>query len=164
MKSDQHWQQLVFVLDELDKLKKAIELIANGVDPKLTDPGACPQVKNGQENGHDNNLDLVVKQTEEFKEQSLELLRRELEPTLREKYAEAVRDLNAALSVAVEKNHVVRDIFNAAERLFGQKQNVIHLLTWKELLIDQQAQSKLLAWRNYVEQEGYIPLDEKKRV
>jgi len=164
MKSDQHWQQLVFVLGELDKLKKAIELIANGVDPKLTDPGACPQIKNGQENAHENNLDLVVKQSEEFKEQSLELLRRELEPTFREKYAEAVRDLNVALSVAVEKNHVVRDIFNAAERLFGQNQNVIHLLTWKELLIDQQAQSKLLAWRNYVEQEGYILLDEKKRV
>jgi len=164
MKSDQHWQQLVFVLDELDKLKKAIELIANGVDPKLTDPGACPQIKNGQENAHENNLDLAVEQCEEFKEQSLELLRRGLEPTFREKYAEAVRDLNAALSVAVEKNHVVRDIFNAAERLFGQNQNVIHLLTWKELLIDQQAQSKLLAWRNYVEQEGYIPLDEKKRV
>ena len=145
MKSDQTWQRLVNVLGELDKLKKALELIANGVDHKSTDPGACPQIKNGQENEHENNLDLVVKQSEEFKEQSLELLRRELEPTFREKYAEAVRDLNAALSVAVQKNRVVIDIFNSAQRLFGQNQNVIKLITCKELLPDPNPESKLLA-------------------
>ena len=105
------------------------------------------------------NLDLIVKRAEEFREQSLGVLRRDLEPIFRERYAEAVRDLNTALSTAVEKNQVVHDIFNAAQRLFGQNQNVIHLLTWKELLIDQPAQSKLLAWRNYVKQEGYIPFE-----
>jgi len=89
------------------------------------------------------NLDLIIKRAEELKEQSLKVLQRELEPTFREKYAEAVRDMNAALSVAVEKNQIVLNIFNAAQRLFGQNQNVIRLLTLKELLIDQQAESKL---------------------
>ena len=163
MNSDQRREQLVCVLDELDKLKKAIELIANGVDHKMTKPGACPQTKNWQENGHENNLDLVVKQSEEFKEQSLELLRRELEPTFREKYAEAVRDLNAALSVAVQKNRVVIDIFNSAQRLFGQNQNVIKLVTWKELLPDPNPESKLLAFKSSLHQEGHISIDEKKQ-
>jgi len=163
MKSDQTWQQLVNVLGELDKLKKALELIANGVDHKLTDPGAGPQIKNGQENEHENNLDLVVKQSEEFKEQSLELLRRELEPTFREKYAEAVRDLNTTLSVAVQKNQIVLDIFNSAQRLFGQNQNVIKLVTWKELLPDPNPESKLLALKSSLHQEGHISIDEKKQ-
>ena len=164
MNSDQRWEQLVCVLDELDKLKKAIELIANGVDHKSTDPeAACPQTKNGQEKGHENNLDLVVKQSEEFKEQSLELLRRELEPTFREKYAEAVKDLNAALSVAVQKNRVVMDIFNSAQRLFGQNQNVIKLITWKELLPDPNPESKMLAFKSSLHQEGHISIDEKKQ-
>ena len=162
MKSDQRWQQLVTVLDELDKLKKAIELIANGVDHKLTDPGACPQIKNGQEKEHENNLDLVVKQSEELKEQSLELLRRELEPTFREKHEEAVRDLNAALSVAFQKNRVIIDIFSSAQRLFGQNQNVIKLVTWKELLPDPNPESKLLAFKSSLHQEGHISIDKKK--
>ena len=38
-------------------------------------------------------------------------------------------------------------------------ETVRHFNEGKELLIDPQAQSKLLAWRNYVIQEGYIPLD-----
>jgi len=155
MKDDKSWQQLVNVLEGLEKLKAAIELISNGDDTNTMDQEAHCQVLNECEI----NLDLIVKRAEEFREQSLGVLRRDLEPIFRERYAEAVRDLNTALSTAVEKNQVVHDIFNAAERLFGQNQNVIHLLTWKELLIDQPAQSKLLAWRNYVKQEGYIPLE-----
>ncbi len=155
MKDDKSWQQLVNVLEGLEKLKAAIELISTGDDTNTMDQEAHCQVLNECEN----NLDLIVKRAEEFREQSLGVLRRDLEPIFRERYAEAVRDLNAALSTAVEKNQVVHDIFNAAQRLFGQNQNVIHLLTWKELLIDQPAQSKLLAWRNYVKQEGYIPLE-----
>ena len=155
MKDDKSWQQLVNVLEGLEKLKAAIELISNGDDTNTMDQEAHCQVLNECEI----NLDLIVKRAEEFREQSLGVLRRDLEPIFRERYAEAVRDLNTALSTAVEKNQVVHDIFNAAERLFGQNQNVIHLLTWKELLIDQPAQSKLLAWRNSVKQEGYIPLE-----
>jgi len=155
MKDDKSWQQLVNVLEGLEKLKAAIELISNGDDTNTMDQEAHCQVLNECEI----NLDLIVKRAEEFREQSLGVLRRDLEPIFRERYAEAVRDLNTALSTAVEKNQVVHDIFNAAERLFGQNQNVIHLLTWKELLIDQPAQSKLQTWRNYVKQEGYIPLE-----
>ncbi len=155
MKSDKSWQQLSSVIEGLENLKAAVELIATGVDTNSMDQTAHCQVVNECEN----NLDLIVKRAEEFREQSLGVLRRDLEPIFRDRYAEAVRDLNTALSTAVEKNQVVRDIFNAAERLFGQSQNVIHLLTWKELLIDQPAQSKLQTWRNYVKQEGYIPLD-----
>ena len=155
MKGDKNSQQLVCVLEELDKLKAAIELIATGDGTTITDLKTDRQVVDG---GKDN-LDLIVKRAEEYREQSLGVLRRDLEPIFKERYAEAVRDLNAALSTAVEKNQVVHDIFNAAQRLFGQNQNVIHLLTWKELLIDQPSQSKLLAWRSYVKQEGYILLE-----
>ncbi len=155
MKSDKSWQQLGCVLEQLEKLKAAIELIATDGDTNITDLKAQSPVVDECEN----NLDLIVKRVEEFREQSLGVLRRDLEPIFRDRYAEAVRDLNTALSTAVEKNQVVRDIFNAAERHFGQSQNVIHLLTWKELLIDPQAQSKLLAWRNHVKQAGYISLD-----
>jgi len=155
MKSDNSWQQWGCVLEQLEKLKAAIELIATGDGTTITDLKTDRQVVDGGEK----NLDLIVKRAEELREQSLGVLRRDLEPIFRERYAEAVRDLNTALSTAVEKNQVVHDIFKAAERLFGQNQNMIHLLTWKELLIDPQAQSKLLAWRNHVKQEGYIPLD-----
>ena len=119
MSHDKRGQGLIRVLEELGKLKTTYE----------------------------NNLDLVIKRSKEFREQSLEVLRRELEPTFRARYAEAVRDVNVALSLAVEKNRVVLDIFNAAQRLFGQNQIVIHQLTWKELLIDSQAESKLQAPR-----------------
>lgn len=155
MKGDRSWQQLGCVLEQLEKLKAAVELIATGDGTTITDLKTDRQVVDGGEN----NLDQIVKRAEEFREQSLGVLRRDLEPIFRERYAEAVRDLNTALSTAVEKNQVVHDIFNSAQRLFGQNQNVIHLLTWKELLIDQPAQSKLLAWRNYVKQEGCIPLE-----
>ncbi len=119
MSHDKRGQGLIRVLEELGKLKTTYE----------------------------NNLDLVIKRSNEFREQSLEVLRRELKPTFRARYAEAVREVNVALSLAVEKNRVVLDIFNAAQRLFGQNQNVIHQLTWEELLIDSQAESKLQALR-----------------
>jgi len=132
-------QQMGLILEQFEKLKATLELIVAGVDTSTTDPKANPHVVDKCEN----NLDLIIKRAEEVKEQSLKVLQRELEPTFRARYAEAVRDLNAALSVAVEKNQIVLNIFNAAQRLFGQNQIVIRLLTWKELLIDQQAESKL---------------------
>ncbi len=143
MSHDKRGQQLVCVLEELKKLRATIELIATSEDTHITDLRAHHQVKDKFEN----NLDLVIKRSNEFREQSLEVLRRELKPTFRARYAEAVREVNVALSLAVEKNRVVLDIFNAAQRLFGQNQNVIHLLTWEELLIDSQAESKLQALR-----------------
>jgi len=139
MSPDNQRQQLDRFLEHLEKLKATLELIVAGVDTSTTAPRVNLHVVDKREN----NLDLIIKRAEELKEQSLKVLQRELEPTFREKYAEAVRDMNAALSVAVEKNQIVLNIFNAAQRLFGQNQNVIRLLTWKELLIDQQAESKL---------------------
>ncbi len=139
MGSDKRWQQMASILEELEKLKATIESIAAGDDPNITDPRANPHVVDKCEN----NVDLMIKRAEELREQSLEVLQRELEPTFREKYAEAVRDMNAALSVAVEKNQIVLNIFNAAQQFFGQSQNVIRLLTWSELLTDQRAESKL---------------------
>jgi len=130
-------QQMGLILEQFEKLKATIELIVAGVDTSTTDPKANPHVVDKCEN----NLDLIIKRAEEVKEQSLKVLQRELEPTFRARYAEAVRDLNAALSVAVEKNQIVLNIFNAAQRLFGQNQKVIRLLTRKELLIDQRAES-----------------------
>ena len=142
------------ILEELEKLKTTIESVVAGDDTSVADPRANPQVVDKCQN----NVDLMIKRAEELREQSIEVLRRELEPTFRERYAEAVRDLNAALSVAVEKNQIVLNIFNAAQQFFGQSQNVIRLLTWSELLTDQRAESKLQAWRSYVKQEGYIAL------
>ncbi len=156
MSPDNQMQQMGLILEQFEKLKARLdELIVAGVDTSTTDPKANPHVVDKCEN----NLDLIIKRAEELKEQSLKVLQRELEPTFREKYAEAVRDMNAALSVAVEKNQIVLNIFNAAQRLFGESQNVVHSLTWKELLINPRAESELQAWRSYVKQKGYIPLD-----
>ena len=139
MSPDNQRQQMDRFLEQLEQLQARLELIVAGVVTSTTAPRVNLHVVDKREN----NLDLIIKRAEELKEQSLKILQRELEPTFREKYAEAVRDMNAALSVAVEKNQIVLNIFNAAQRLFGQNQNVIRLLTLKELLIDQQAESKL---------------------
>jgi len=96
MKSDKSWQQLGCVLEQLEKLKAAIELIATDGDTNITDLKAQSPVVDECEN----NLDLIVKRAEEFREQSLGVLRRDLEPIFRDRYAEAVRDLNTALSTA----------------------------------------------------------------
>ena len=155
MSPDNQRQQMDRFLEQLEQLQARLELIVAGVVTSTTAPRVNLHVVDKREN----NLDLIIKRAEELKEQSLKVLQRELEPTFREKYAEAVRDMNAALSVAVEKNQIVLNIFNAAQRLFGQSQNVIRLLTWKELLIDHRSESKLLAWRNDAQREGYIPPD-----
>ncbi len=137
MSPDNQWQTMDLFLEHLEKLKATLELNVAVVDTSTTAPRVNPHVVDKCEN----NLDLIIKRAEEVKEQSLKVLQRELEPTFRARYAEAVRDLNAALSVAVEKNQIVLNIFNAAQRLFGQNQKVIRLLTRKELLIDQRAES-----------------------
>jgi len=98
--------------------------------------------------------ELAVQRAKERKNETIKAVRMELEEALRSEFGRAVTNLDASLSEAAEKNQAVLDIFNVAQRLFGQNQNIIHQLHWQELLTDQRANVKLQAWRDYVSKEN----------
>jgi len=95
-------------------------------------------------------MELAVKRAKEREEEVLRMVRVQIEEDLRVGYAKAVRELDASLELASEKNQTVLDLINAAQRLLGQGQNIVHLLHWPELL---NRDTKLSAWRDYIKRE-----------